>query len=208
MTTPSADCPPPTLQTIRIVRSALDAGYRDGGLPPPPDTEAKAVAVADVIAKYPGHSYMAVIQSYLAGWAQALKNQDQGQHPDRSTLDWLHAAVAAYSEKPREPSPKANDLPDDYFDLTIIAELAAEAIANGLAAEGCAASDQEQVQLGGVILTRNHTRHPWHCLIKGYFGGRAQAIALRLGREPLEEPDRYYRQAVWNWFQEVGVADQ
>ena len=204
-----------TLQLIRLVKAALDQGYQDAGAAPPPTTAATSVAVSGFIMKHQRRPSDAILHAYLHARCQANKDPRQLPPADGPSPppEQLKQALYAWLQRRKIPPPAdaaaAAAQDPDYYLPELLTPLLQHALALGYNDEHPqAALAPDSLRESAALLLNRHPDDPHQAVFKAYLGGRAQALANRIDRQPSEEPERWLRQAAANWLREQSGQSQ
>ena len=214
---------PETLQLIRLVKTALLAGGEDAGAPllSPArlqDGNSKGVipsqvrAITGLIVAHQQAPAHAVINAYFYARSQAAADPAWLPSPQPPARSLLQTALNAWLQERNKKPPAARpgreaERDPEYFQPNRLIPLVQQALTAGYRAETPAVIlTPESLHKSTALLLSKHPYDPHWAVIKAYFGGRGQALANHLDRSPMEEPERWLRQAAANWLRENGVA--
>ena len=211
MTTQHPAETPETLQLIRLVKKALEAGCADAGATTPPPDLPKVKAVTGLIMAHQRIPAHAVINAYFYARSQAAAAPAWLPSPEPPPRSRLQTALSAWLEERNNRPPAARPSPEqqkdpEYFQPDLLIPIIQRALTAGYQAEDLTVNlTRRSLEESTAILLGKHPYDPHWAVIKAYFGGRGQALANRINRSPMEEPERWLLQAAANWLQENGA---
>lgn len=195
---------PETLQLIRLVKAALEDGYRHENAAPPPNSLATAFAVSGIIKAQEDAPHNAILCAYFYARCQAVRDPGHAPSAQPPEPGALPAAAKAWLADRQERQPTSETPPPDYFNPEFLRDLVLYTLDAGWqAVQPNARIAETAANHAADILLERRRKDPHWAIILGYFGTRSNALAANLNRRPLEEPDRWFNQAVFDWIQDL-----
>ena len=206
------------------LREALVAGFDHEAVPYQEGTIATGMANSRRAA--PGGPellpHQSMLKAYFIARAYATAKRAGRQHNPGSISPWFRLSFNAWLQDLKDNPVAGDDSPtarktfpkrhteqppqgEPNFSYEL-AEALTLAIIGGYEDEGQLDPHAATQRMKVMIPYLGENPPPYALLITGYFQARAAAIAQRLGRDPYEEPDRWFAQAANNYLESVTLS--
>lgn len=202
--------------------AAMQAGFSHGGMNPS-DHLTKEAGQFILDGSDPEMPHTALIKGYLAarGYALSKTGAYPGDAPEpvhetvwmQRVLDiWLSEVFPKETNECQtagrfpallEPPAESTDISSLYKIDRDTAEAMALSAVDAFKAEGQLDPEAEHSTIQLDLPYIGPEPEPYALIITAYFKARAVALAQRLGRDVLESPERWFRQAAANYAQET-----